>query len=105
MQVGDDGRQRGRDDRLVERGQEHPQHERADDDQHATMAQGGDLQAIAGGGRFVGHRRGVLSLAFTGVAFLTVTDIAVSETRPLARLSMALAVSLASESTPPFALQ
>jgi hypothetical protein len=34
VQVGDDRRQRRRDDRLIERRQEHPEHQRADDDQH-----------------------------------------------------------------------
>ena len=42
VEVGDDRRQRGRDDRLVERRQEHPEHQRADDDQHAAVAEAGD---------------------------------------------------------------
>ena len=38
-EVGDDRRQRGRDDRLVERRQQHPEHQRADDDQDRPVAE------------------------------------------------------------------
>ena len=39
VQVGDDGWQRGRDDRLIQSCQEHPEQQRADDDQHTTVAE------------------------------------------------------------------
>ena len=38
MQVGHDLRQRGGDDRLVERGQERGEHDRAEGDQHLALA-------------------------------------------------------------------
>ena len=50
MEVADDGRQRGGDDRLIERGQEHAQQERTDDDQHLATRQvtGGGAAGAAG---------------------------------------------------------
>ena len=48
MQVPDDGGQGGRDDGLVQRGQQHPQHERPDDDQHPAVGEGRELRAAAG---------------------------------------------------------
>ena len=46
MEVADDGRQRGGHDRLVERGEQHAEHERADDEQDAAAAEPG-LGAVA----------------------------------------------------------
>ena len=39
LEVADDGRQRGRDDGLIERRQQHPEHERTDDQEHPAVAQ------------------------------------------------------------------
>jgi hypothetical protein len=53
-EVADDRRQRGRDDRLIERGEEHRQHQRADHDQHAAP-----VRSLVGLAPFlpVDHRR------------------------------------------------
>ena len=50
VQVTGDGRQRGRDDGLVEGGQQHAQQQRADDHQHAPLGHGRRLRASGRGG-------------------------------------------------------
>ena len=47
-EVADDRRQRGRDDRLVERGQEHAEHQRGEDRANSGHARGGLLDADGG---------------------------------------------------------
>ena len=56
MEVGDDRWQRGRDDRLIESRQEHPEHQRADDDQHTAVAEVEDGPLVGQSGRRLGHR-------------------------------------------------
>ena len=64
MQVGDDRGQRGRDDRLIERRQEHPEHQRADDHQHTVVAEVRDGQLLRQFARRLGHRSSPVSLVF-----------------------------------------
>ena len=57
MQVGDDRRQCRRDDRLVERREEHPEHQGADDDEHTAVAEDRDRGVHGQMGRFGHYRR------------------------------------------------
>ena len=68
VQVGDDRRQRGRDDRLVERRQEHPEHQRADDETAALHGERGvPVEDFLGRDERLGHE---MSIAFCGCRLL-----------------------------------
>ena len=55
MEVGDDRWQCGRDDRLIQSRQEHPEQQRADDDQHTAVAEHGRGELRRWFGRRLGH--------------------------------------------------
>ena len=61
MQIGDDGGKGGRDDGLVQRGEEHPEHQGADDDQDSTVGQNRNIRLI---GQFGGRSAHSVSPAF-----------------------------------------
>ena len=49
MQVGDDRRERGRDDRLVERREQHAEHQRPEDHQDPAVLSLADLAGLSDG--------------------------------------------------------
>ena len=55
MQIGDDGGKGGRDDGLVERGEEHPEHQGADDEHDPTVGQDRDGRLAGQLGRRSAH--------------------------------------------------